>query len=422
MFASRSRYLVAMGLLPSLTGACDREATSTGSALPSGDAASSRAEVDASSASSPVVDGAIDASTGGHATASRDGGAHTRAVPSEPGNERRVAPALDRIPRCPSGEYCVTAPIRATAAAAAPFANCEEQAFGPDVPHPGTFDPTRTAAERQKTPDACCYRWHIPCPGGRPLRAEDGRVVCAAPVARGDWAADVALAPGTVHALDADVRARLTAYWLDQAASEHASVASFNRFALQLLALGAPASLVTAAVEAALDEVRHAELCYGLASRYAEQRVGPGKLPLPSEAIAVDPVTVALETLREGCLGESLASELAREASEYVRDPAIAVSLTRIAEDEARHAELAWRAVAWLVGAHGEAVRAAVEAFASELVVDCDDDATAPAAGGEGVLHHGVLGERRQRERKRAVIHDVVLPCLHALTRATLAA
>jgi hypothetical protein len=46
---------------------------------------------------------------------------------------------------------------------------------------------------------------------------------------------------------------------------EHASVAAFARFTLDLLALGAPADLVQSAQQALGDEIAHAELCFGLA-------------------------------------------------------------------------------------------------------------------------------------------------------------
>lgn len=49
---------------------------------------------------------------------------------------------------------------------------------------------------------------------------------------------------------------------------EHASVAAFARFTLQLLAMGAPAELVQASVGAAADELDHARLRFGIADRF----------------------------------------------------------------------------------------------------------------------------------------------------------
>jgi hypothetical protein len=68
---------------------------------------------------------------------------------------------------------------------------------------------------------------------------------------------------------------------------EHASVASFARFSLQLMAAGAPASLVEAAHRAALDEIEHARLTFRLASRYEGRALGPGPLPVDG-SVAVD--------------------------------------------------------------------------------------------------------------------------------------
>jgi hypothetical protein len=48
--------------------------------------------------------------------------------------------------------------------------------------------------------------------------------------------------------------------WQQQALGEHASIASFNAFSLQLMVNGAPPSLLRAASKAADDEVRHAQM------------------------------------------------------------------------------------------------------------------------------------------------------------------
>ncbi|MFZ5897429.1 MAG: hypothetical protein ACOY0T_40625 [Myxococcota bacterium] len=73
-----------------------------------------------------------------------------------------------------------------------------------------------------------------------------------------------------------ELRNALSDEWARAACFEHASIASFNRFSLELLALGAPGDLVERANRAALDEVRHARLCFALASVYAGDDFGPG--------------------------------------------------------------------------------------------------------------------------------------------------
>ena len=58
------------------------------------------------------------------------------------------------------------------------------------------------------------------------------------------------------QSLTEGLRQSLAREWLRAASFEHASIASFNRFSLELLVLGAPADLVDRANRAALDEVR----------------------------------------------------------------------------------------------------------------------------------------------------------------------
>ena len=54
----------------------------------------------------------------------------------------------------------------------------------------------------------------------------------------------------------------------NQGEAEHASVASFARHAIQLMTLGAPSSLLMGSQIAALDEIRHAKMSYGLANAF----------------------------------------------------------------------------------------------------------------------------------------------------------
>ena len=68
------------------------------------------------------------------------------------------------------------------------------------------------------------------------------------------------------RALPADVRHILSEQWSLAARFEHASIASFNKFSLELLAVGAPGTLVAAANRAALQEVEHAQACFAAAS------------------------------------------------------------------------------------------------------------------------------------------------------------
>src|SRR4029077_9623266 len=95
------------------------------------------------------------------------------------------------------------------------------------------------------------------------------------------------------------------------------------------------------------DETHHALLAFGLASAYAGRDVGPGRLAIDGCLEAGNLRTFVQTVVAEGCVGETIAAVEAREALEYARDPAVIHALRVLAEDETRHAQLAWRTVAW---------------------------------------------------------------------------
>jgi hypothetical protein len=112
------------------------------------------------------------------------------------------------------------------------------------------------------------------CCDGRPFFV-GGHARTAVPVERAEWAAP--LTPAVLGLTDAE-RDALAGAWCDDGLMEHASVASFARFALQLVAVGAPPQLLVDTQQAIRDEIEHARLCFGLASAYAGRKLGPGPL------------------------------------------------------------------------------------------------------------------------------------------------
>lgn len=157
------------------------------------------------------------------------------------------------------------------------------------------------------------------------------------PIAQKDPGGSTSSRP-KVNALDAPTRAALAAAWLDDAYAEHASIAAFTRVSMQLIAVAAPPELLEGAHRAALDEVRHARLCFTLASMYGARWEAPG--PIAPDAIrhaTCRRVSLAREALLEGCLGEGVAAAIARASRDTAEDPAVMGALATIADDEARH-------------------------------------------------------------------------------------
>jgi hypothetical protein len=192
---------------------------------------------------------------------------------------------------------------------------------------------------------------------GRPL-VHHGAAVVAPRVEASTWIDD--LTP-EVNPLDARTRKALAEAWLDDALAEHASIAAFTRVSMQLLAVGAPPELLEGAHRAALDEVRHAKLCFTLASMYGARWEAPGALsPDALRSALCEKPAIAREALLEGCLGEGVAAAVARASSEGAEDPVIKNVLGGIADDEANHCGLAWKILAWCLETGGDATADAV--------------------------------------------------------------
>jgi len=188
-----------------------------------------------------------------------------------------------------------------------------------------------------------CQRVACAVPG-RPFFVE-GQQRTAQPASRLDWADDCAVTGGS--ALTADDRCALADYFTRAALLEHASVAAFARFALELLHFGAPLELVAAAQRAMGDELEHARACFTLASRYDGRGVGPGPLSVTGCLDQLSLEAAVRAAVREGCVGETVAAVQAAEALAHCRDAEVVAALARIRHDEWEHAELAFRFVRW---------------------------------------------------------------------------
>lgn len=133
------------------------------------------------------------------------------------------------------------------------------------------------------------------------------------------------------------------AYFAALARDEAVSIDSFERLADELERAGAPAELVARARSASLDEVHHAEAMAAMGSRFGRR---PG-LPARQRHATRELSDVLLENAREGCVNETYAALAAAYQARTARDPAARELFARIAEDERRHAELAWDIDAW---------------------------------------------------------------------------
>jgi hypothetical protein len=267
-----------------------------------------------------------------------------------------------------------------------------------------SLDPAKTQARIDEGKAAkCCYAWVESCPGGRPLLVDDEAIV--APLRPGDgWS--------TRSVCEADEHPRaheLASGWSADAQAEHAAIASFARFVLELMSVGAPPHLLAGAARAAEDEVAHARACLAMAQRHGLRVEFE---PLPAAAPRdVDLCGLAVDTLIEGVLGETNAALLAAMMVERTASEEVRAVWEKIAEDEARHAALAWSTLEWATSHGGAPVREALRAAARTItpaLVDVPEDRELVALGRPDA---SLCAAARLRAWER-----LVLPRLRSLT------
>jgi hypothetical protein len=192
-------------------------------------------------------------------------------------------------------------------------------------------------------------------------------------------------------------RAALGELWLLAAHMEHASVAAFSSLSLHLSALGAPPALLVRTHQAALDEIRHAQRCYAIASAYAGRALSAGpivELQHPGKHGGVDLVRLAVGSLVDGCVAEGLASDVARHSAQAATDPVVRETLAMIADDEAGHAELAWAILQWCIDQHDPAVLGALTDRIARLHQQVTPALPSPAGVAAAALTaHGVVSQ-----------------------------
>jgi len=163
-------------------------------------------------------------------------------------------------------------------------------------------------------------------------------------------------------------KAWLSQQWEKDGFAEHASIGSFSRHLLELLAVGAPSQLISGVQRAIGEEIIHAQLCFSLASFYRGSPVEPGKFPVDSNVtVRTDITSLAVGTAIEGCYEETISAICAYVTYQsYIKleknhDPSLTETLKCFAIDEISHAALAWRTLIWACDQGGPNTRKIVQ-------------------------------------------------------------
>jgi hypothetical protein len=204
---------------------------------------------------------------------------------------------------------------------------------------------------------------YTPPPGPLEIECKTGLTGCAPGAGR----RPDGLTPAACVARD-----EIGAWLADVARLEAASVVAFRRLGEELRAHGAPRALVAAAERSARDEVRHARVT----SRMARARgARPARVTVKRAREARSLEDLAIENAVEGCVRETYAALVAKRQAARASDPGIARAMVAIAEDETRHAALAWAIARWVAPRLGEEGRARVEVAMKRAIAELREDA-----------------------------------------------
>jgi hypothetical protein len=316
------------------------------------------AQGDDAPASGPDV--ATDASLGADATAARDATARDASLDAGPGDADVDAALADGSDADDDAEDTGTPFLTCNdASASAPYVLTDSGTacfyfvdlscpLYPTLPGSCVLQSCSPACSLDGAPNFGC-QYTSDCPE----QADAGKVTIMC-----DTCLGVGRRPaGLVRAARPAATSALGAYFARAAHLEAASVLAFERLRQELLDHDAPPELQRAASRSARDERRHASVTRRLARRF-------GAVPPPVRMARRSRRSlerIALENAVEGCVRETAGALVATWQAQHAGDEEVRRSMTRIAEDETRHAALAWAVAGWIEGRLSPRARDRVE-------------------------------------------------------------
>lgn len=277
-------------------------------------------------------------------------------------------------------------------------------------------DQGRACGPLQDRPGECCYKMDISfnyCFEGRPFTV-DGLARLAQVTERDGWC-DMLDIPEIAELPDT-LRQEIACAWADAGTHEHASVASFAQFIMELMSLGAPRRLVDAATTAMSDEIRHAHDSFSIASAYAGKALGPDIVQVAGSLARVeDEVEILRAAIHEACIGETLAASVAQWMAPKAVNADVRRVFGQIAQEEGNHAQLGWEFVQWMLLSKPHLIDEARACF--EESYESPHSVWALGMTGEDrlLVSHGAIRAPLEDHVRRHAYHHIVLPCADAL-------
>jgi hypothetical protein len=146
--------------------------------------------------------------------------------------------------------------------------------------------------------------------------------------------------PAGLRRTDARGPGALATYFSQMAHLEAASVPAFRRMLGELSALRAPTALLARVARAIREEQRHAKVIGRIARRFGGSVPAPRMPTLRRRKVEA----MARENAIEGCVRETYGALVAIWQAEHAADLEIRSTMTRVADDETKHAALSMEA------------------------------------------------------------------------------
>jgi hypothetical protein len=215
-------------------------------------------------------------------------------------------------------------------------------------------------------------------------------------------------------------RERAAKTWRTRSEAEYLAVSTFSILSIDMCAAGAPADILSMVHRAAIDEVRHAEMCIRLASIYSgkEELPPPGMSNLPDDPERPKLHQALANALLVSCVAETYATIVVGSMRDEATDPAVAAVLSIIYADEVVHARIGWSYLGYCLRLGGaEAIEAAakmvpvaVKGAANVVETPRPTDVLEPA-----LRAHGLMTPQEERVLFSKSIRDVLAPGFVAL-------
>ena len=116
------------------------------------------------------------------------------------------------------------------------------------------------------------------------------------------------------------------------------------------MALGAPADLLIRTVQAMSDEIRHTQIGCGIIQALSGNEFALGPIDIAGSLEGSESLEQIVRLcVREGIIGETLAALELCVSLDSIQLAPVRANIQSVAQDEAKHAELAYAFVSWVL-------------------------------------------------------------------------